>query len=222
MSDARPAKIAARKPAAKRPPKPKLVRGEPIVLRVLGATIDELARSGYKALRVEEIARTAGVNQTTVYRRWPEKSALVRDALWTFTGDEVIAPATGSLRGDLLALGRTMVEITSAPKGLCVMRMLVAEGSDPEVAALKRSMRARHEAIPRDVVAAAEHRGELSQDVDHAVLFEAFIGAIHHQLYFLNGAVDGAFLERLVDLLLHGALRGAPKGKPPKAPARRR
>lgn len=193
------------------------MRGEPIVRRVLAAAIDELARAGYKALRMEDVALSAGVNKTTVYRRWPEKSALVRDALWTLAGDQVVAPATGSLRGDLLALGRAMTELCASPRGQCVIRMLVAEGSDPEVAELKKEMRARHEAVPREVIAGAVRRGELSRDGHHVVLFEAFMGALHHQIFFMNTPVTDAFMKRLVDLLLNGALD---RPAAPEAPRR--
>ena len=61
--------------------KRELVRGEPVVQRVLDATIAEMARVGYRALRIEDVAARAGVNKTTVYRRWPEKGALLREAL---------------------------------------------------------------------------------------------------------------------------------------------
>lgn len=215
-----PRKPPKKQPAPKRRAKAPLVRGEPVVMRVLVAAVEELARSGYKALRVEDVARRAGVNKTTVYRRWPEKSALVRDALLTFTEETFGAPATGSLREDLLALGRTMRDVFAQPLGQSVVRMLVAEGSDPEVAALKRAVRGRHEAIPRDVIAAAEHRGELSQERDHEVLFLAFMSAIQHRTFFEGEPVTDAFLVQLVDLLLDGARPRSAKGE--RRPARRR
>ena len=60
---------------------PKLVRGEAIVARVLEATIEELALSGYAALALERVAARAGVNRTTIFRRWPTKPELVRAAV---------------------------------------------------------------------------------------------------------------------------------------------
>src|SRR5262249_15321156 len=108
--------------------KPPQVRGEPMVRTVLGVTLDELARRGFAALRVEDVADRACVNKTTVYRRWPTKSALVRAALLTIGGDEVCAPDTGSLRGDLLQIGHQMVEIATSPRGRSIIRMILAEG----------------------------------------------------------------------------------------------
>ena len=222
----RAAKDAAKNPPAtkapkKRPAKPRLVRGEPVVARVLTATVEELARSGYKALRVDDVARSAGVNKTTVYRRWPEKITLVRDALWTIAGEQITLPATGSLRGDMIAFGRMITELSSRPTGQSIIRVLVAEGTDREVAGLKRSMRERHEAIPRAVLAASVQRGELSPDQDNELLFQAFVGALHHRLFFENDVVTDPFIERLVDLLLEGARPRPPKAKAKSRPARR-
>lgn len=207
---------AVRRAPTKRPAKAPLVRGEPVVERVLSAAIEELARSGYKALRVEEVARRAGVNKTTVYRRWPEKTALVRDALWTYASESIVLPSTGSLRDDLVALGKAATELFARPAGQSITRILVAEGSDPEVAELKRALRTRHEAIPRAVIAAAVDRGELARGQDYELLFQAFMGTLHHRLFFEGSRIDAAYLARLVDLLLDGALATAGK------PARRR
>ena len=55
-------------------------RGAPVVHAVLEATLDELGLVGYGALSVEQVATRAGVNKTTVYRRWPTKAALVERA----------------------------------------------------------------------------------------------------------------------------------------------
>lgn len=215
-----------KKAAAKRRAPRELVRGEAIVQRVLEATLAELSRAGYKALRMEDVAVSAGVNKTTVYRRWPEKALLVREALYTLASETIAVPNTGSLRTDMLALGKRMVGLCISSRGQSVFRMLLAEGADPEVADLKRSMRKRHEAIPQQVIAAAVERGELEPGVDHHELFEAFIGALHHKLFFMNEPVAEARIERLVDTLLYGALRrpretshdGGPKPRAPSEP----
>lgn len=183
-----------------------LVRGEPIVHGVLTAALEELARTGYRALRIEDVALRAGVNKTTIYRRWPTKIELVRAALASNAGGKLVAPQTGSLRSDLVVLGRTFVDLASSPEGQSVIRMMVAEGSDPEVADLEKALRATFEAIPKTILAGAVARGELAPNGDHAVLLDAFIGAIHHRIFMMNEPVTDDFLARLADVLLLGAL----------------
>ena len=43
----------------------------------IAATFAELADAGYSALSLERVARRAGVNKTTLYRRWGTREELV-------------------------------------------------------------------------------------------------------------------------------------------------
>jgi AcrR family transcriptional regulator len=199
-----------------------LVRGAPVVRGVLEATLEELARTGYGALRIEDVAARAGVNKTTVYRRWPTKEELVRAALLSITGDRIVAPSTGSLRTDLLEIARLVVSIRHSCEGQGLFRMLVAEGPDSELMAIARSMKQAREAVPRSVIEAAQARGELAPGVDAMLLFNVLVSAIHHRLFMDRDAADEGFLDRLVDLLLLGAMSpGARKaaGRPRRSVA---
>jgi AcrR family transcriptional regulator len=204
------ARSAPRKPVKK----PPLVRGDAIVARVLEAAILELSQAGYRALRVEDVAARAGVNKTTVYRRWPAKPDLVRDALVAKAAFAFEMPQTGALRTDLIAVARMFAVYTADPLGRSLMRMFAAESSDPEVIAIARSLRERDESPPRRIIEAAVARGELVAGADHTVLLHAMIGALHHRVFFLQEPPDDAFLTRLVDLLLYGALTPAARPSP--------
>lgn len=48
---------------------------------ILAVALEMLRESGYGALTVDAVAEHAGVAKTTVYRRWPSKSALVTAAV---------------------------------------------------------------------------------------------------------------------------------------------
>jgi AcrR family transcriptional regulator len=208
MSQTRPSKRRA-KPRA-------LVRGEPVVRGVLEATLEELARAGYGALRIDDVAARAGVNKTTVYRRWPTKEELVRAALLSITSEWMTAPSTGALRTDLLEIGRQMIALGRSCEAQGLFRLFLAEGPDSELMTIARSMRQAHQAVPRSVIEAAEARGELAPGIDATMLFSAMVAPIKERLFMDREDVDEGFLVRLVDLLLYGA---APKGERPRAAA---
>lgn len=203
----------------KAPVKPPLVRGEAIVQRVLEAAIHELAQVGYQGFRIEEVAARAEVNKTTVYRRWPTKSELVRDALATASDNMRVVPNTGSLRSDLLAVGRGFAAQAADPLGQSIVRMLTAEGAAPEVIDIVRSLRDRAESAPRTMIANALARGELAPGADHMVLLYALIGALHHRIFFMNEEADEAFLTALIDVLLLGVLPPEARPLTPRPPA---
>lgn len=196
----------ARAAAKRRTKKPPLVRGEAVVRKVLEAALSEVARAGYHGLRFEDVAKRAGVNNTTVYRRWPSKHELLRDALLSITTETFTTPDTGSLRGDLLAVARRNVALAAKPEHQGVFRIFAAEGEDAELVAIVQSLREAFESVPREVLAAAVARGELAPGVDASLLFEVLGATLNWWLLFERAPVDDAALERLVELLLHGAL----------------
>src|SRR5688500_13555969 len=79
-------------------------RSEQVVNRVLHASFAELARSGYAAFRMEDVAARAAVNKTSIYRRWPNRRTLVTAAVARMSTRfrEVRLPDTGKLESDLV------------------------------------------------------------------------------------------------------------------------
>ena len=62
-------------------------------------------------MSIERIAERAHTGKAVIYRRWPHRLDLVVEALdRSLPGPESIAPDTGSLRGDLLAVLRRIAE----------------------------------------------------------------------------------------------------------------
>lgn len=206
MSSARTSKRAGKKAP--------LVRGEAVVRKVLGAALAELGRTGYGALRIDDVAASAGVNKTTVYRRWPTKEDLVRAALLSITSDRITAPKTGALRTDLLEIARRMATMTCSSEGQGIMRMIIAEGPDSELLTIARSLRETFEAVPRSVIEAAEVRGEIAPGIDGMLLFDVLAATLHRRLLMEREAVDDGYLRRLLDLLLLGALAPRERATP--------
>lgn len=172
---------------------------------MLAATLAELVEVGYAGLRFEAVASRAGVHKTTVYRRWPDRSSLVAEALLVQRDADVPVPDTGALEGDLRALARSVGASIRSPTGAALARMLVLEAGRPSVAALAQEF--WHERLWRagTVVARAVARGELPADTDADLLVEALIGPLYFRALLVGAPVDDAHVDRLVDLLLVGA-----------------
>ncbi|GBE66365.1 TetR family transcriptional regulator [Mycobacterium sp. MFM001] len=80
-------------------------RGRALEEALLEAAWAELTEHGYDDFTIDSVAARAGTSRAVLYRRWPGKQELVFAALLYEVGkDPVIAPDTGSLRGDVIAL----------------------------------------------------------------------------------------------------------------------
>src|SRR3954464_11362465 len=81
-------------------------RSARVVAEVLSATLEVFAEQGYAGFSVEAVALRAGVNKTTIYRRWPAKSDLLGAALFALRDEDPEPPDTGALREDLVQVLR--------------------------------------------------------------------------------------------------------------------
>jgi len=72
---------------------------------LLDAAWDQLVSGGYGVFTFEAVAERAGTSRPVIYRRWPNREALVVATLERFfTRGSRPVPDTGSLRGDVIAL----------------------------------------------------------------------------------------------------------------------
>ncbi|XYH94801.1 TetR/AcrR family transcriptional regulator [Sorangium sp. So ce1128] len=194
------------KRAPKRPSeKGATARGEPVVRGIFAATLAELSHVGYRALRVEDVAAKAGVNKTTIYRRWPAKQELVRAALQSLGEGKVVVQDTGALRTDMLALVRGFIDLFTSLAGQGLFQMLLVEAPDPELMSIVNSLRESQES-PKLVIENAIARGEIALGVDPDLLHEIIAAFLINRIFVLHESIDDACVERLTDMLLHGVL----------------
>ena len=67
-------------------------RGEQVRLLILETAIDLVFEAGFRSVCVESIAARSGVAKTTIYRRWPNKAAVVMDAFMMRVGSGTLFP----------------------------------------------------------------------------------------------------------------------------------
>ena len=183
-------------------------RSARVVNAVLDAALAELAVKGYAALRVDDVAERAGVNKTTVYRRWPTKADLVGAALATFSDDVADLPDTGSLRADLLKLLRQRVRFAANPEKRAAARVLTNELDHPEVAAIASTVRELFRRPWVRVVERAIERGEIPSKSDVGLIVDVISSAVSMRLFRWKEVLGDAYLRGVVDLVLQGASNG--------------
>jgi AcrR family transcriptional regulator len=181
-------------------------RGDKFVQSVLENTLKLLAEVGYGRLSIPDIAELAAVNKTSIYRRWPSKVALVRDALTVPMGHANGPPDTGTLKGDLVELARTLATFMQSPVGRSIIQIMLSEGADPALRAIAKSTYGESGSSgPWIVIKRALERGELKTDIDPSRVLFTVAGAIMHRVLVEQGEVTEALLDQIIDLMLFGA-----------------
>ena len=190
-------------------------RSERVVASVLSAALSELARVGYDALRLEDVATRAGVAKTTVYRRWPTKVALVHAAIREVAQYDEPLPETGSLRGDLLALLERTLELIGTAEGRAVAQLITTDSPEPEVHALCRNLREEARKHRARVVIRAQERGEIPAGVDPMLITDTVFVFAMSRLVRFGERLDRPTCERIIDLVVTGAEHGGGQ-RPPR------
>jgi AcrR family transcriptional regulator len=166
---------------------------------VLAAAVQTLAERGVAGLTVEEVAARAGVNKTTIYRRWPTVHALAADAVSDVLELAVPIPDTGSLRDDLRRVLREANAFVISPIGQALVHASVGA---PDTAAIAESLQAvwaKRFALLAAIVDRAVARGELPPITDSRFLLEQLAAPLYFRLFIVRAKVDRHYLDRVVD-----------------------
>lgn len=177
---------------------------------ILEATVTELTHAGYAALSVEAIAARAGVNKTTVYRRWADLDDLLVDALTGWSVRAVPVPDTGSIEGDLLALGRDLAGLLNDGVGRQVAAMVLTAGlRSGRLGEATRRYFDHQAARAAPVVDRAIDRHELPAECDAAQLLSTFRAPLFYRLVTTGDAIDDELIRRAAAVALLAARAGA-------------
>jgi len=165
---------------------------------VLAATSTLLFERGYSGVSVDEVARRSGVAKTTIYRHWPARTDLLRDACANI-GTPQTAPDLGSLRADLAALMGALAEaLTTAPWTSVLPSIVDAGERDPDMAEMYRRLQQGYSAPFETAIRRGIKRGELPADTDVGALSAALIGPLFFRRWFAREPLTEGFVKEIM------------------------
>jgi AcrR family transcriptional regulator len=171
--------------------------------KILKATMCLLEQHGFRAVTLEGIAEEAGVARTTVYRRWPNKAAIVMDAFLTHVAPRIAFPehpvAVERLRLQMQLLARAFRQ----EPGLLI-RALIAEAQfDEELrAAVHDGWIAKRRASAKVIIEGAILAGELPNDTNADALLDALYGGLYYWLLIDHEVLTEAYVDSLFATVL--------------------
>ncbi len=171
--------------------------------KILKATMCLLEQHGFRAVTLEGIAEEAGVARTTVYRRWPNKAAIVMDAFLTHVAPRIAFPehpvAVERLRLQMQLLARAFRQ----EPGLLI-RALIAEAQfDEELrAAVHDGWIVKRRASAKAIIEGAILAGELPNDTNADALLDALYGGLYYWLLIDHEVLTEAYVDSLFATVL--------------------
>lgn len=148
------------------------------VLDAVFAAARELYRAGEELPTLAQVALRAGVQKTTVYRRWPNVETLLHEAMAEEPRRQIGVPNTGSLREDLRSLARAGDRYLKSDEGRSMQAVLLRL-PDAE----KQRYWAKRYSELRQIYERAIGRGEIDASTDIDLYLDLFNASTYFALW---------------------------------------
>jgi AcrR family transcriptional regulator len=169
---------------------------------IIAATTELLFERGFAGTSVDEISRRSGVAKTTIYRHWPTRTDLLREACSTI-GTPLDTPNTGSFETDVTTLMTNLAHMLRSARWTSVLPSVIdAAERDPDIATMYGRLQEGYSAPLQTVIARAVQNGELPKNTDAAVLIAALTGPLFYRRWFSREPVTDAFARQIVRQVL--------------------
>jgi len=185
---------------------------------IMTAAYALLLERGLAGFSIEGVAARAGAAKTTIYRWWPSKGALAVEAFLAAMEPVLPFPDTGSPIADLKVQLHAFVRALNGPDGQ-ILADLIAEGQTHPgtMKAFIAGYLVPRRQYVRSHMAGGIASGAIRPDIDLDIALDALFGAIAGRALLWGRPLDEAWVDKLVDTVLHGILAPRPAGAPAAA-----
>ncbi len=169
---------------------------------VAQAVLEELSVSGIEDFSIPQVAARAGVSNSSLYRRWPNKAALISFAGSRNSQATIPFPDCGSLRKDLVQALAEVLETFSDPSMRAVIAMAFSISDAPELKQTLDTFWQLRIEQQREMFNRAIARGEIAADADTSEIIERAVGPLYFRYFVTRRPITKKFLQELVDAAL--------------------
>ncbi|WP_327391979.1 TetR/AcrR family transcriptional regulator [Streptomyces sp. NBC_01186] len=165
---------------------------------VHSAAVALVAERGADQVTLPAVAQRAGVNSSSLYRRWGTVAALLADVA-KHRGDVGAPPLVGDLRTDLENQAAWTLAELSLPGGIAFFRAEVAPDVDERHDGLRECLRRVSERF-RPVLDTARERGDAPPPLERVL--DRIVAPLYFRVVFSIPGTDEAYVRDLVAELL--------------------
>jgi len=170
---------------------------------VLPATLSVLAGRGFANFTMEAVAETAGVSKSTVYRYWPTRLALLRDALEGLNRQPDVEPGAAPARERIeRLLEHLAAALGDSVLSACIPALIEAAEHHPEVAGFLHQYSDRRRSTLTAAIRKGVEDGELPAHLDPELAALALSAPFFYRRLMTPSPFPAADVPRLVQQVL--------------------
>ena len=178
-------------------------RGAELDTAIRAAVLQLLGEHGPDGVTMEAVAAAAQTSKPVLYRRWPDRKAILRDTLIGVATASLPSPATGTFRGDMLAVLRGWANLFTGESGPLMRSVIMAVVLDAE---LEHTFRAEvidlRKTEMNAIFARGIERGEVRDDLPIEIARELCESVLWHRLLISGDPITDDVVLALVDEIL--------------------
>ena len=174
---------------------------------ILKATVDLVLERGFKALSMNAIAERSKAGRMTIYRRWPNKAAIVMDAFVRRVDPGTMFTPAEDYVDTIRIQMRKMARAFRGKDGVLIRSLLAEAQFDPELAAALReqwTMPRRRMAI--EYIREGIRRGLLRPDVSPDAMIDVLYAPIYYRLQMGTGPLSDGYIDEIFRHAMRGLL----------------
>ena len=179
-------------------------RSQRVQSAVFAAAVELLVREGYDGFAIADVAERAGVNQTSIYRRWGTKEVLITEVLLRQAEERLPIPDTGTLRSDLVAFLASLANFLQSPFGKALLQISALTLGRPELSSYRIAYWISRVSLVNAIFERAIARVEIPASLDTTLTLELLAGPIYVRTLFTGGSVDEGIIKKIVDVVIDG------------------
>lgn len=169
-----------------------------VTRQIHAAVLDLLMTRGHEACIFQNVAMRAGVERSTLYRRYPDRWAMIIDAYAARAGEELSIEPTGEFARDFKLLVRRFAQLWSTRLAEAILTVVLAVRGTSAQDRVNEFLERRFGNID-PMFDAAIARRELRPTIDRKEMLERAAGAVIFHILIRNELVDEPWIDRLVD-----------------------
>ncbi len=166
-----------------------------------------MARWGVERFSVEALAERHHLDAVTIYRYWGDQQRLIVDAALADVEALGSVKDTGSLRGDLPALARSVTDRINTEVGRTLLRALAMDRRGYHDEETRMRFRRAHFALVRAVVDRARERGDLREGVNTLAAVQIVLAPLNIRALYSDAAVPDDYCTAIADMAWHALAR---------------
>ena len=169
---------------------------------VAEAVLAQLSTNGIENFSIPQVAARAGISNSSLYRRWPTKAALIAFAGGRNAQSSIAFPDRGSLREDLLFVMKEVARAFQDPRSRALIAMAFGSVDSTELDQTQGTYWKSRVEQQQAMFDRAMARGEITATTDTAEIIERAIGPLYFRYFVTRRPITTPFMKKLVDFVL--------------------